>query len=539
MSARLPFLNPLAALDDRALLGRFAELHDQSAFEQIVKRHGRLVFGVCRRVVRDAHLAEDAFQAVFLVLARNPQGAAEASSVGGWLFGVARRVGLAARRQVQRRERRELKTRQPETDVGVPHSDVNDLLCILDEELGAIPDDLRAALVACFLEERTQDEAARELGWSVSTLRRRLDRGKDLLRSRLARRGVALGLGLLTGAMAAPARAAVPALKPSPASTALANEFLKSGLRLKLSALVAVAALAVGGLACGVSNEPPATPVPPPNAAVARGEEPQRVVELAPAPRMAVRKPWVTVSGRVVFPKGEKVPGSKPVPAGQIKDAEEWKPFGPVIFEDVLIDPDGRGIANAMVWLRPDADDLKAAFPADKIHPAQRDPKPAEHTVLLTAAQFRPRVLAVRSGDTLAFTNQFKVATNVQYFTPGDETDKERGFNRLAAPDMTLASKPLPADRAPDYFQSSIHTWLRGYVRAFDHPYFAVTDANGGFELKDAPAGAWRLVVWHEAVGYLGGINGRLGTRIVVPEGRSGKSELAPVEFQSDRWPAP
>ena len=105
MSGRVRLPNPLAALDDRALLNRFVEQHDQPAFEQLVKRHGRLVFGVCRRTVRDAHLAEDAFQAVFLVLARNPKGAAEATSVGGWLFGVARRVGLAARRHEQRREK--------------------------------------------------------------------------------------------------------------------------------------------------------------------------------------------------------------------------------------------------------------------------------------------------------------------------------------------------------------------------------------------------------------------------------------------------
>src|SRR5215207_6100703 len=108
MSARVRLPNPLAALDDRALLARFARERDQPAFEQLVKRHGGLVLGVCRRAVRDRHLAEDAFQAVFLVLARDPRRAAEAASVGGWLFGVARRVGLAARRHELRREKREL-----------------------------------------------------------------------------------------------------------------------------------------------------------------------------------------------------------------------------------------------------------------------------------------------------------------------------------------------------------------------------------------------------------------------------------------------
>src|SRR4051812_39842626 len=105
MSVRTRLPNPLAALDDRALVARFADAREQPAFEQLVKRHGGLVYGVCKRAVRDVHLAEDAFQAVFLVLARNPRGALAAASVGGWLFGVARRVGLAARRHELQRER--------------------------------------------------------------------------------------------------------------------------------------------------------------------------------------------------------------------------------------------------------------------------------------------------------------------------------------------------------------------------------------------------------------------------------------------------
>src|SRR5439155_17827123 len=121
---------------------RFADERDQPAFEQLVKRHGGLVYGVCKRAVRDGHLAEDAFQAVFLVLARDPKRAAEAASVGGWLFGVARRVGLAARRHELRREKRESHCREqganaprsPET----PQNDFDDLLRVLDEELAAL-----------------------------------------------------------------------------------------------------------------------------------------------------------------------------------------------------------------------------------------------------------------------------------------------------------------------------------------------------------------------------------------------------------------
>lgn len=533
MSVRTQLLNPLVALDDRTLLTRFTEQRDQSAFEQIVKRHGRLVFGVCRRVVRDAHLAEDAFQAVFLVLARAPQRAAEATSVGGWLFGTARRVGLAARRQEQRRERRELRAGAPESGSGTPGSDFNDWLCALDEELGALPDELRAALVACFLEERTQDEAARELGWSLSTLRRRLERGKELLHARLARRGVVLGAGLLAGALGAPARAAVPALKPTPVSAALANEVLKCGLGLKVSALVAVIA-AVGGLVCGFASEAANVPAP----VTENRPVSAREVESSP-PHAVEQQPWATVSGRVVFPKDRQVPRPELVPEGQLKDADRWKRFGPVLFESTLVDPETRGVANVLVWLRPDVDDPKATFPQNRIRAELRTPKPVEHTVQAVAAQFRPRLLAVRAGDTVAFENRLEVTTNVRYDVSDTDADEDRNFNVMLPHDATHAGKPVPVSRTPDVFTSTVHNWMRGHVRAFDHPYFAVTDANGRFELKDAPAGAWRLVVWHETAGYLGGAAGRLGTKLTVPEARTGKHELGPIEFASDRWPGP
>ncbi|HUR55113.1 MAG TPA: sigma-70 family RNA polymerase sigma factor, partial [Gemmataceae bacterium] len=201
MSARVMFRLPsaLAPTDDRALVARFATERDESAFAALVKRHGAMVYGVCRRAVRDDHHAEDAFQATFLVLAKNPSAAANAASVGAWLFGVARRVGLSAARRLRR-------ATQPTGGLTPPRSpdraDFDELLAVLDEEVAALPEDCRAAVVACFLREQTQDEAARQLGWSLSTLRRRLDRGKELLRTRLTRRGATLSALLLTNSLA-------------------------------------------------------------------------------------------------------------------------------------------------------------------------------------------------------------------------------------------------------------------------------------------------------------------------------------------------
>jgi RNA polymerase sigma factor (sigma-70 family) len=529
MSLRVRLPNPLAALDDRALLARFADQRDEPAFEQLVKRHGALVYGVCKRAVRDRHLAEDAFQAVFLVLARHPQRAVEAASVGGWLFGVARRVGLAARRHELRREKRAgraggasplMDTEQPSS----PQADFDDVLRVLDEELAAMPEEPRAALVACFLQERTQDEAAHELGWSLSTLRRRLDRGKELLRARLARRGVALAVSLLTGAVASPARAAVPPLAASPSTTAaaLAGEALARGTSAKLLAAVACAALATCGLALGLANEPPAKAEAPAPALVKAAPAP----EVAPAPRAVDAKRWVTVTGRIVLAEGRAVPKPRLVTAENIKDADEWRPFAPLRYEETLVHADNRGVANVVVFLRPDSDDRAAAIPAEAVHPDFAKAKPAERTVFASAGQFAPRVLAARAGDTVTFTNRLPVPTNVFYDAAQGGAGRE--FNVLVGKGMSHTAKPLVTTRIPDLYRSSIYPWMKGVVWGFDHPYFAVTDANGHFEMRNVPAGKWRVVAWHEVAGWR---CTALGTKIAIPEG--GKHELPPLEFDS------
>ncbi|HJZ92341.1 MAG TPA: sigma-70 family RNA polymerase sigma factor, partial [Gemmataceae bacterium] len=190
---------------DRALVQRFAETNDQVAFAALVDRHGPLVLGVCRRTLRDDHLADDAFQATFLALARKAATLRDPGAVSSWLFGVARRIALAGRRQRQQTvEARAIST------PAEAHADWADLLRVLDEELARLPDRLRAPLIACYLRGLTQDEAARAFGWSLSTVRRRLDRGRDLLRSRLMTRGATLGGGLAAGAVVQDATAVVP-----------------------------------------------------------------------------------------------------------------------------------------------------------------------------------------------------------------------------------------------------------------------------------------------------------------------------------------
>jgi RNA polymerase sigma factor (sigma-70 family) len=521
MSVRIRLPNPLDALDDRALLARFAEQHDQPAFAHLVKRHGGLVLGVCRRAVRDRHLAEDAFQAVFLVLARDPRRAAAATSVGGWLYGVAWRVGRAARRHERRREARHLSAAPERETADAGGGEFDDLNRVLDEELAALPDAPRAALVACFLEERTQDQAARELGWSLSTLRRRLDRGKELLRARLARRGVTLGVGLLAAALPSPA-SATPSLapSPSPAVAALAAEVARAGGGL-LSAVL-VAGLVVGALAHGSTPE---APEPPAAAAHVRALAPDRAPAASPPGHRTAAGRRTAVIGRVVFPLDRALPAARPVPADLVKDADVWARFGPLAYEDTRVRAADRGLADVVVFLRPDSDDRRAEFSVAG-HAGRADP----WTVRAEGGHFAPRVLAVRAGDRVTFDNRLPVPTNVLYAAAAGDA-----FNVLLGTGTTHTTRPLPAHQ-PDRYASGIYPWMTGTVWAFGHPYFAVTGADGTFRIANAPAGACRLVAWHETAGYRGGPHGRLGVRVVVPESDGAELELGPLPFDSEKW---
>lgn len=523
LPAPAPTISPdaPAADDDRALVRRFAESRDEAAFARVVERHARMVYGVCRRAVRDAHLAEDAFQAVFLVLANHPARATKAAAVGGWLFGVARRVGLAARRREQRHARRAAAAAPREAN----RADFGDLLRVLDEEIAALPDEFRAPLVACFLEERTLDEAARHLGWSVSTLRRRLDRAKQLLRARLTRRGATLAGGLFAGFLAQTANAAVPArvlvsagARPSALARTLASEFAGRSIAVKAGLASVALALGIGGLAVGVGADagdrgPDGEPAP--------AESPRTAV--APAPR-AAETARVALRGRVVFPDGRPLPAVREVPAGLVKDFEF---FGPQTYRDVLINPETRGVANAVVWLRPDPDDGSP-------HAHRPHTGPVDRPVVATRDGFRPRVVAARAGDRLVFSNPTPVPFTVHYQRPTRPDNPAAGltseFNVLLPPGRTHTTRPLPAIGAPDTVTDNIHAWVEARVWAFDHPYFAVTDADGGFEIASVPAGTWRLVVWHEKAVF--GTAGRAGrTVIVAPE-----DGLKVMPLESANW---
>ena len=179
---------------DAALVADFLRDADHAAFAELVRRHGPLVLGVCRRTLGHAADADDAFQATFLVLVRRARRVAWRGSLGPWLYGVAVRVSRKARAARARRaavERRAAMTAEP----AITPPDPDDAAAVLDEELAALPEAVRGPLVLCELQGLSRRDAARQLGLAEGTLSSRLARGRKLLRGRLARRGVVPAAG--------------------------------------------------------------------------------------------------------------------------------------------------------------------------------------------------------------------------------------------------------------------------------------------------------------------------------------------------------
>ncbi len=172
---------------DGQLLDAYSDRRDGSAFAELVRRHGSMVWGVCRRMLPNRHDAEDAFQATFLVLVRKSASVRPAERVGNWLHGVAVRAAQKAATAARRRER----SVEDVADPAVVESDAwRDVLPILDEELSLLPDKYRSVIVLCDLEQMTRTAAARRLGVPEGTVAGWLARARALLGKRLARRGV-------------------------------------------------------------------------------------------------------------------------------------------------------------------------------------------------------------------------------------------------------------------------------------------------------------------------------------------------------------
>lgn len=186
--------DPGGIVCDEELLDRFASTGDEDAFALLIQRHGPMVLGVCRRVLGNHHDAEDAFQATFTVLACKARSILHRERLANWLFGVAQRTALKLRDLRQRRE--EAEHQAPPRPILPLESAWRDVQQALDEEIGRLDPALRSAIVLCYLEGKTHEDAARELGRPLGSMSWLLNRALAALRRGLANRGLTLTGGM-------------------------------------------------------------------------------------------------------------------------------------------------------------------------------------------------------------------------------------------------------------------------------------------------------------------------------------------------------
>jgi plastocyanin len=223
-----------------------------------------------------------------------------------------------------------------------------------------------------------------------------------------------------------------------------------------------------------------------------------------------------TVKGTVVW-AGPAVPARAPLAVN--KDQQACLAKGPILSEEVVVNKDNNGMANVFVWITA-ADGGKPPVPA-----AMAKPKETKVEIDQPTCAFEPHALAMREGQTLIAKNTAAVAHNVNW---QGSPAKNPGGNKIIPPGKQEVISNLKADKRPIAVSCNIHPWMKGWIRVFDHPYYAVTDKDGKFEIKDAPVGKFKIWYWSDA-GWKDGAKGADGSPIEI---KAGDNDLSKVEWK-------
>ena len=466
----------LAEHTDPELIRKALDEGAEISLQAIVNRHGPMVYRVCWRVLQHAQDTEDAFQATFLILAQKLRSVRKQASLASWLHGVARRVALKARAQSAVRRRRE---RQLDKLSATPADELtwNEIRSALDDELARLPEKWRQPLILCYLEGRTQDESASLLGWSKSTVRRRLEEARTALSERLQKRGVllpaALSAVLLSECQssAALAPSLMASVASSAANVALGNSVialsprvaaLVKGFRAHMLAInmkTAGAFLLLLGLGvAGISG-----------AGLARRES-AAATEPPPIPAL------------LTMADAPMPPQSKTVPPGTESKNEAQKEL-----RVVVLDPDGKPLKDAKVhagiWTKEKPFKSNRDYQTDAAGVAVVE-LPKTYYILRLWAQKKPFVAMfshweqneLNSGikPPAEYTMRLETAS-----TAGGRIIDEQG-KPIAGAEVQIRAdsniKPAGSDGRTDY-----NTWLSGGTDAL------LTDAKGRWRIEDVP----------------------------------------------------
>lgn len=235
---------------------------------------------------------------------------------------------------------------------------------------------------------------------------------------------------------------------------------------------------------------------------------------------------WGTITGQVIW--GGNVPAIANLNLGANPDGPACMKAngGPLRDEAWIVNPKNKGLRSTFVWLEPAEKGAKIP-----VHPALKKPKVDKIDMDQPACSFVPHALAIRQGQTLVAKNSSMMSHNFKW--TGNPIANPGG-NVLLPPGASKEIDDLKADRLPISIECNVHPWMKGWVRVFDHPYYAVTDVDGAFTIKDAPVGNWQMKVWHGSGGWAGGVAGKNGQPIVV---KAGENKLGDVAYPEPKAP--
>jgi hypothetical protein len=217
---------------------------------------------------------------------------------------------------------------------------------------------------------------------------------------------------------------------------------------------------------------------------------------------------WGTVKGQVVL--DGQVPEPKEIDVSKSKDKAHCLSKGKLYSQEWVVNSKNKGVRWAFAWLAPDPSSEDDKLP---IHPSLKTVKVKQVILDQPCCRFVPHCIAIREGQELVVKNSAPVQHNVNFAS--DEL-VNKPFNVLLPPGGSKTASNLKAQKRIIPISCNIHPWMSGWAKVFDHPYYAITDEDGKFEIKLAPAGKYRLIVWQEGAGWLGGAKGKNGMPITI-----------------------